>query len=170
LRFFDQIKFYEVSPEELSESREHLPKGQTRIRSEETQFSLNEYQAFLEENTSEITEFVDAREHAFDEELARWKRDGQLTYEQADEALIEEDEFVVPENCNVVDSPVSGSVWQCKVKTGDAVQAGDVLMVLESMKMEIEIHAISSGTVHCVLKEQGQSIQSGQSLVLIEET
>ena len=43
-------------------------------------------------------------------------------------------------------------------------------MVLESMKMEIEIHAISSGTVHCVLKEQGQSIQSGQSLVLIEET
>jgi urea carboxylase len=169
LRFFDQIKFYQVSPEELADIREKLPKGQTSIRIEETQFSLNEYQGFLNKNTSEISQFVDAREQAFDEELARWKRDGQLTYEQADEVLIDEDEFIVPDNCHLVDSPVSGSIWQCKVKAGDAVQAGDVLMVLESMKMEIEIHAMSSGTVHSVLKEQGQSIQSGQSLVLIEE-
>ena len=169
LRFFDQIKFYEVSPAELAEIREKLPKGQVRIRIEETQFSLNDYEAFLEENNMAISEFMDAREQAFDEELARWKRDGQLTYEQAADTQTHDDEFVVPDNCEVVDSPVSGSVWQCKVSVGDSVQAGDVLMVLESMKMEIEIHAIGSGTVHSVLKEQGQSIQSGQTLVLIEQ-
>ncbi|WP_353351598.1 urea carboxylase [Oceaniserpentilla sp. 4NH20-0058] len=169
LRFFDQIKFYEVSPQELSDIREQLPKGRTSIRIEETLFSLNEYQAFLNENSSQISEFVDARENAFDEELARWKRDGQLTYEQAEDTQIKEEEFTLPDNCNALDSPVSGSVWQCKVQTGDTVQAGDVVMILESMKMEIEIHAISSGTVHSILKEQGQSIQSGQSLILIEE-
>jgi urea carboxylase len=168
LRFFDQIKFYEVSPEELLDIREKLPKGQTTIRIEETEFSLDEYQGFLDKNTSDINEFVDAREQAFDEELAMWKRAGLLTYEQVDELLSDEDELVIPDNCDLVDSPVSGSVWQCKVKPGDTVKAGDVLMILESMKMEIEIHALTNGTVHSVLKQQGQSIQSGQTLVLIE--
>jgi urea carboxylase len=169
LRFFDQIKFYEVSPEELLDIREKLPKGQTSIRIEETEFSLNEYQGFLDENSADINEFVNARGQAFDEELAMWKRNGLLTYEQADEPLIDEDELIIPDNCNVADSPVSGSVWQCNIKAGDKVNAGDVLMILESMKMEIEIHALTSGTVHSVLKEQGQSIQSGQALVLIEQ-
>jgi urea carboxylase len=68
-----------------------------------------------------------------------------------------------------MDSPVSGSVWQCKVTAGDQVQAGDVLMILESMKMEIEIHATQSGTVHSLLKQQGQSVSAGQPLVIIEE-
>ncbi|MFT6260952.1 MAG: urea carboxylase [Bermanella sp.] len=169
LSFFDQIKFYEVSPEELLDIREKLPKGQTSIRIEETEFSLNEYQGFLDENSADINEFVNARGQAFDEELAMWKRNGLLTYEQADEPLIDEDELIIPDNCNVADSPVSGSVWQCNIKAGDKVNAGDVLMILESMKMEIEIHALTSGTVHSVLKEQGQSIQSGQALVLIEQ-
>jgi urea carboxylase len=169
LRFFDQIKFYEVSPEALLDIREKLPKGQASIRIEETEFSLNEYQGFLDKNGADINEFVDARGQAFDEELAMWKRNGLLTYEQVDEPLIDEDELIIPDNCNVVDSPVSGSIWQCKVKHGDKVKAGDVLMILESMKMEIEIHALTDGTVHSVLKEQGQSIQSGQTLVLIEQ-
>ena len=168
LQFFDQIKFYEVTPEELAHIREALPKGQVSLCIEETQFSLNAYQQFLDDNQSSVTEFVTSRDQAFDEELTRWKENGQLTYEQAEETLAPENEFTIPENCQGIDSPVSGSVWQCKVEQGQAVKAGDVLMVLESMKMEIEIHATASGTVHSLLKQQGQSIQSGQSLAIIE--
>ncbi len=169
LRFFDQIKFYEVSPEELAHIREALPKGQVSLKIEETQFSLNEYQIFLDKNETEMTEFVDSREIAFEEELTRWKENGQLTFEQVEAENTDSNEFTLPENCQAIDSPVSGSVWQCKVKPEDNVKAGDVLMILESMKMEIEIHATQNGTVHSVLKQQGQSVSAGQPLVIIEE-
>jgi urea carboxylase len=168
LRFFDQIKFYEVSPEELTHIREALPKGQVSLRIEETEFSLDAYQTFLTENQQEISQFVEGRDQAFDEELARWKRDGQLTYEQVEADDVSSDEFILPENCHAIESPVSGSVWQCKVEVGDRVEAGDVLMVLESMKMEIEIQATSVGHVHSLLKQQGQSVQAGHTLVVLE--
>ncbi len=169
LRFFDQIKFYEVSPEELAHIREALPKGQVSLKIEETQFSLNEYQTFLDKNETEISTFVQSREQAFEEELTRWKENGQLTFEPVEAQAADNDEFHLPENCQAMDSPVSGSVWQCKVNAGDTVAAGDVLMVLESMKMEIEIHATQAGTVHSLLKQQGQSVCAGQPLVIIEE-
>lgn len=169
LRFFDQIKFYEVSPEELAHIREALPKGQVSLKIEETQFSLNEYQTFLDKNEMAISGFVESREQAFEEELTRWKENGQLTFEPVEADAAESDEFHLPENCQAMDSPVSGSVWQCKVNAGDTVEAGDVLMVLESMKMEIEIHATQAGTVHSLLKQQGQSVSAGQPLVIIEE-
>lgn len=169
LRFFDQIKFYEVSPEELAHIREALPKGQVSLKIEETQFSLNEYQIFLDKNDTDISKFVNSREIAFEEELSRWKENGQLTFEQVDAPVSNNDEFHLPENCQAMDSPVSGSVWQCKVNPGDTVKTGDVLMILESMKMEIEIHATQSGTVQGVLKQQGQSVSAGQPLVIIEE-
>ncbi|KZM43727.1 urea carboxylase [Marinomonas sp. SBI22] len=173
LRFFDQIKFYEVSPEELAHIREALPKGQVSLRIEETQFSLNDYQNFLDANQTQMTEFVKARDEAFDEELARWKENGQLTYEVVEPETSQDDEqalaeLISAENINAIDSPVSGNVWQCKVEEGQTVKAGDVLMVLESMKMEIEIYASCDGQVRSLLKQQGQSVQSGQALALIE--
>lgn len=169
LRFFDQIKFYEVSPEELAHIREALPKGQVSLEIKETQFSLNEYQAFLDNNKSEIDSFVASREQAFEEELTRWKENGQLTFEQVEVENASLDEFHLPDNCQAIDSPVSGSVWQCHVTAGDTVEVGDVIMILESMKMEIEIHATQPGIVHSLLKHQGQSVSAGQPLIIIEE-
>ncbi len=168
LEFFDQIKFYKVSPEELADIREGLPKGKVSLRIEETQFNLNDYQDFLTHHHDSISDFIEQRECAFDEELEQWKKNGQLTYEQVEEALEDTDALDIPDNCEVMDSPVSGSVWQCTVKAGETVKAGQVLMILESMKMEIEIHALCDGTVHSLLKDQGQGIQAGQPLVLIE--
>jgi urea carboxylase len=120
-----------------------------------------------------MTEFVKARDEAFDEELARWKENGQLTYEVVEPETSQDDEqalaeLISAENINAIDSPVSGNVWQCKVEEGQTVKAGDVLMVLESMKMEIEIYASCDGQVRSLLKQQGQSVQSGQALALIE--
>lgn len=170
LRFFDQIKFYPVSSEELEQIREDLPKGNFSLKIEETQFSLKDYQKFLTENESSISRFVESRDLAFDEELARWKRDGQLTFETMEAEISEDDDAVIEEGCIGVDSPVSGSVWQCQVEEGQGVKRGDVLMVLESMKMEIEIHAPEDGVVKKLLKQQGQSVQSGQLLAVLDCT
>lgn len=73
-----------------------------------------------------------------------------------------------PEDATVVDSPVSGSVWQTEVQVGDTVTAGQTLMILESMKMEIPIHAPCAGVVSQLLLSAGNRVGAGQALVVIE--
>lgn len=166
LRFFDQIKFYEVSADELKDIRAAVPKGEFNLRIEESSFNLSEYQSFLNDNQSSITGFIEDRDQAFDAELARWKRDGQFTYEAEEIDAGNSDSYQLEDDSLGVDSPVSGSVWQCLIEEGQTVKEGQVLMVLESMKMEIEILAPADGVIQKVLKQQGQSVQSGQVLAV----
>lgn len=167
LRFFDQIRFYPVSAEELETIRRDFPQGRYPIKIEESNFSLSEYQKFISENTESIQAFTQQREQAFDEELARWHANGQFNYEQpeTEESSITE-EF--PEDAIRIDSSVSGSVWQTQVKVGDQIKAGDVLLILESMKMEINITAPCDGKVTHLLKTDGNRVQAGQTLVVLE--
>ena len=168
LNFFDQIRFYEVSSQELTQIRRDFPLGRYSIKIEESQFSLNEYEKFIRENSESITRFSQAREKAFDEELAQWHAKGQFNYEQKE--IVEENNDVdIPDGAIRVDSSVSGSVWQSSVKAGQSVKAGDLLLVLESMKMEINITAPCAGKVLQVLKSEGARVQAGQTLVVMEE-
>ncbi len=66
---------------------------------------------------------------------------------------------------NAVVAPLAGSVARILVKEGDAIEAGQVLVVLEAMKMETEITAPSAGTVGRILVEQSQPVQGGQALI-----
>lgn len=64
----------------------------------------------------------------------------------------------------MVTSEVNGRIEQVRVQAGDEVLAGDVLAVLESMKMEISLEAPCAGRVVAVLAEAGQVAQEGQHL------
>lgn len=167
LRFFDQIRFYEVSADELQKIRRDFPLGRYDIRIEESHFSLGEYQQFIATNHESIQQFTAQREQAFDEELARWHANGQFNYEQP-ETDEQTEEQELPEHAIRVDSSVSGSVWQTQVSIGQQVQAGDVLLILESMKMEINITAPCAGKVTHLLKADGARVQAGQALVVME--
>ena len=170
LRFFDQIKFYEVSADELKDIRKDFPKGRYEIKIEETVFNLKEYLGFLSENKAEIKQFTDKREKAFDEELQRWIESGQINFDSGqDLAKDSGQEEVLPENCVAIESPVAGSVWKILVSQGDVLEKGQTMMVLESMKMEIEIVAPHSGTVYAISREEGQQINAGQSLLILHE-
>ena len=168
LNFFDQIRFYEVTSDELIQIRRDFPQGRYPIKIEDSQFSLHEYEKFIADNHAEISQFTQTREQAFDEELARWHANGQFNYEQK-EIAEESSEIDIPEGAIRVDSSVSGSVWQSSVSAGQFVNAGDVLLVLESMKMEINITAPCAGKVTQVLKAEGARVQAGQTLVVMEE-
>lgn len=167
LNFFDQIRFYEVSAEELLDIRKQFPQGRYPITIEESHFSLGEYQAFIAEHQTAIDQFTQQREQAFEAELARWHANGQFNYEHVEvEEETTETEFA--ENALRIDSSVSGSVWQTQVTIGQQVQPGDVLLVLESMKMEINITASHAGVVTHLLKTEGARVQAGQTLVVLE--
>ena len=166
LNFFDQIRFYEVSHEELQNIRRDFPQGRYPICIEESYFSLSEYQAFIAEHQTAINDTNHHRQQAFDEELANWHRTGQFNYE-AVEVVETSDDITIPDDAIRVDSSVSGSVWQSTVTVGQQVNAGDLLLVLESMKMEINITAPCVGTVTQILKTEGARVQAGQVLVLL---
>ena len=66
-----------------------------------------------------------------------------------------------------VDSPMPGNILKVNVAAGQTVKEGDVLVILEAMKMENEIMAPKSGTVTQVLVEKGAAVETGAPLVFI---
>lgn len=65
---------------------------------------------------------------------------------------------------------IVANVWKIVAREGDQVGAGDVLAVLESMKMEIPVYAEAAGFVSKVLVEVGQIVQEGDPLIEIDES
>ena len=66
-----------------------------------------------------------------------------------------------------LEAPVTGSVWKIECEVGDQVSDGDVLVILESMKMEIPIDAEDDGTVTEIRCKEGDSVSEGEVVVVI---
>lgn len=71
-------------------------------------------------------------------------------------------------NGQKVEAPMPGTILKVNVAAGDAVKAGDVLMILEAMKMENEIMCPADGKVGALAVAQGQSVDTGALLCTIE--
>ncbi len=67
----------------------------------------------------------------------------------------------------VLKAPMPGLVVDLQVKAGDAVKAGQSLLILEAMKMENEIRSFESGTVKAVHVQKGDKVELGQVLVVV---
>jgi biotin carboxyl carrier protein len=67
-----------------------------------------------------------------------------------------------------VEAQIAGSVWKIERSVGDVVKEEDVLMILESMKMEIPVEAPCAGRVREIRVQEGQSIEEGTVLAVIE--
>jgi biotin carboxyl carrier protein len=70
----------------------------------------------------------------------------------------------VPAGANTVAAPLPGTIVDVKVSVGQAVKRGDVLFVLEAMKMENDIPAAADGTVTAIQVQKGSSVNSGDVL------
>jgi biotin carboxyl carrier protein len=65
-------------------------------------------------------------------------------------------------------APLTGNVWRILVSEGDLVSAGDTLVILESMKMEINVDTVFDGQVIKILKQEGEMIQGDEPLIILE--
>jgi len=72
-----------------------------------------------------------------------------------------------PAGGSPVPAPLAGNISKIKVSPGQQVQAGDVIVILEAMKMETEVRAPSAGTISAVQVKEGDSVQVGDSLLTL---
>jgi urea carboxylase len=171
LRFFDQIHFFPVSAGELAAWRRDFPHGRRAIRIEETTFRLADYRAFLVDNAASIAEFEARRGDAFAAERAAWEASGE--FDRVSDLLAAEsgagaaNAITVPEGADLVEAPFGGSVWKLLVAPGDTVAEGEVIAVIEAMKMECPLESPASGTVEALYTAQGQSLAPGAPMLAL---
>ncbi|WP_437593931.1 biotin/lipoyl-binding carrier protein [Sorangium sp. So ce1000] len=66
---------------------------------------------------------------------------------------------------NVIKAHITGTVWKIEVKPGDTVEEGTVVVILESMKMEMPVEAEEEGTVEEILVTEGAAVTEGAPLI-----
>ena len=66
-----------------------------------------------------------------------------------------------------INSPVTGTVWKIERTVGDKVEEGDVIMILESMKMEIPVEATTEGTLQAINVKHQDSVNEDQLLCVV---
>ena len=67
-----------------------------------------------------------------------------------------------------VEAHITGTVWRVEVAIGDAIDEGDTVVILESMKMEMPVEAEDPGVVKEIRCEEGQAVSEGDTLVVLE--
>jgi acetyl-CoA carboxylase biotin carboxyl carrier protein len=68
----------------------------------------------------------------------------------------------------VVEAHITGTVWKIECAVGDAIEEGDTVAILESMKMEMPVEAEDGGTVTEIVCTEGQAVSEGDPLVVLE--
>jgi len=169
LRFFDQIRFYPVSAEELVRIRRDFPLGRYPLKIDNTELRLSDYQDFLAAEADSIDAFRRQQRGAFDAERQRWIESGQAHFESEEVAADLGEDTPLGAGQHGIESHIAGNLWQVSVAEGTRVEAGDVLVILESMKMEIPLTAPVAGVVTEVRAQPGSPVRAGQRVVVIEE-
>ena len=167
LRFFDQIRFYPVSASELEEIRHDFLLGRYSLQIEESSFDLKRYEGFLFDNQEDISRFKSVQQKAFEEERSRWEEDEGEFSDTPSEPEIKSEQ-VIPKGTEVVESQVTGNLWKWLVQLGEHVEAGQNLAVIESMKMEIFLESPAYGSVHSILKTEGELVKTGEFLLFLK--
>jgi urea carboxylase len=169
LRFFDQIRFHPVSAEELQRIRRDFPLGRCPLRIEQTELALADYESFLAREAEGISAFRQHQQLAFNAERERWIATGQAHFESQEAAVEAGAEAPLAAGQVGVESFIAGNLWQLPVQVGQRVVAGEVLAVLESMKMEIALQAPCAGVVRELRVAPGAPVRAGQYVVVLEE-
>ncbi|HEU5076392.1 MAG TPA: urea carboxylase, partial [Polyangiaceae bacterium] len=137
LRFFDQIRFYPVDAQTLLEMRAGFLHGKVELDISEERFGLGDYRRLLSTEADSIAAFKATQQAAFEAERQRWAESGTPNFGSEPESTIDARHGGLADGAAAVESHVHGSVWQVRTQAGAEVKRGDVLVVVESMKMEI---------------------------------
>lgn len=177
LEFFDRVKFYLVSDEELERLRSKYKLGELTLEIQNGSFSYANHKTFLEENKRSIAAFRQMQKKAFSEERTRWEEQGEADEDasakhsetQIANGKIEE-EIQLPLYAIKVRSGVAATVFDILVEEGAFVNHGESLVVMESMKVELRVEAPVSGIVLRIDVTKGDVTNPETALCVIQSS
>jgi len=166
LRFFDQVQFYPVDESDLGELRDAFREGRAPVRIEQETFDFAAHQQFLRDNSASIEDFRARQKTAFDIEVTHWKT--------ADAAVVSAPIDIDDANDDAIDghtvtADMCGSIWKILVTADQVVTAGQPLIIVEAMKMELTVAAPIAGRVKGIRCSVGKPVNTGDALVVLEE-
>lgn len=164
LQFFDQIKYFEVTEEELNQWRADFENGRAEIKIEETEFDYADYVKFLENEAESIAEFKAKQQQAFTTEVDRWKEE----FAAQPEEQIQENNHADYSHLASLNASMTGNIWKIFVEHGQEVKKGETVAIIEAMKMELPVYAEEDGIVKAIICRAGQTVHSGEPLVYME--
>lgn len=168
LNFFDRLKFYPCSADEILQYRDDFIRGKFKIEIEETTFNLGEYKKYLESIKDSTKKFKDHQEASFEAERQRWVEQGLDHFVSETEDTDTHEDDVLPDDCEAVNATIPGSVWKVLVSENENVKKGQQIAVLESMKMEFPIEAEKDGVIKKVYVKPSQQVNAGQMIAAIK--
>ncbi|MGE4385732.1 MAG: urea carboxylase [Endomicrobiaceae bacterium] len=169
LEFFDRIKFYPVTAEELLQIRHDFLRGNYELQTELTTFNLGKYLKWLESISEDSKKFKNRQQAAFETERKMWKEKGLDKFvAESEDAMAETEEEIIPEKMTAVRAAMTGVIWKIPVSEGQKVKKGETLILQESMKMELSQITPKDGTVYKICVLQGQQVNAGQLLAIIK--
>ncbi|CDH13268.1 related to DUR1,2-Urea amidolyase [Zygosaccharomyces bailii ISA1307] len=142
LQNFDQIVFYEVDERTLTELNMQLITKRKKILPQLTVFDFVEYKSFVDSIKTNTASILDEKRGAFQSLMEAEEKDIKLWQDEvriAKKSKVNVDDFINEPGAIKVAAAISGSVFKINFEKGSMVTAGDALIILEAMKMEIAV-------------------------------
>ncbi|KAJ3360623.1 hypothetical protein GGF32_008239 [Allomyces javanicus] len=166
VKFFDQVRFFKVSDEELARLRADFAHNQYTPQVEDTTFDFAAYQAAMARDAAAINAFQTAQAVAFRDEVARWSKDDDVdAVEPAHASNAKQVE--VPPGGTAVQAGFASRTWKVLVEVGQVVAEGVPVVMVEAMKAELPVPAPCCGVVVEVLCAPGQVLDPSDVVVVL---
>ena len=168
LRFFDQIRFFPGQRRRTAGGARGVSARRLSGEDRRLRVFLRRLRRRLARDRDSIAAFKRGQQAAFDAERQRWAelRIDEVPDEVAASAAVVDD---IPDGHSGVFSEVPGNVWKIFGDVGADVAAGDVVAIIELMKMEIRVLAPVAGRLSSVRVKPGQTLRAGDVVALIKE-
>ena len=183
LRMFDQVQFFSVTENQLEEVFEHFRHGLYSVDIKETVLNVRHYNSWLKSIEDETARFQERQRYYAEIELRKeveyWRKkdkDGpqsrQLLSTVTDTLSQNETTNAPDDNDRILYAECKAKIWKCLVKEGDHVMKGDLLMILEAMKMEFNYYSPCDGKVLYIIKEVNNStvVEQGEKLIQLRNS
>ncbi|KAF4001401.1 urea carboxylase [Saccharomyces cerevisiae] len=164
---FDQVEFYPVSEEDLDKMTEDCDNGVYKVNIEKSVFDHQEYLRWINANKDSITAFQEGQLGERAEEFAKLIQNANSELKESVTVKPDEEEDF-PEGAEIVYSEYSGRFWKSIASVGDVIEAGQGLLIIEAMKAEMIISAPKSGKIIKICHGNGDMVDSGDIVAVIE--
>ncbi|KAI7161815.1 3-methylcrotonyl-CoA carboxylase subunit alpha [Hortaea werneckii] len=162
-----------VSEDELNKQLGLFRSGQYKFEWEDVEFDMAAHNKLLQETADEVKEIrsnqakvQEAMIEAEQQSLLKWREEKQKN--KVDEGTV--DALLADSSITAIDSPVDANIWKVLIEEKGTLQAEQVAVILEAMKLEINVNVpadLANGKLEKMLVEPGETVKAGAHLALI---